>query len=206
MRFAIVMALLLGGANSAIASDSLATCSLIASESDRLACYDRAAGRGAESVKDTEAEGTKWAIYTWKSDLTDDSNVSLFVSANKGTVCKYGDPERIDLVLRCREKTTSAYFSTQRCYFNTDAKGDHGRIDVRFDNDAVTSISTIASSNHKALFLYGDREAIPFIEKLLSTKNLVARFYPNFGSSVTTTFDVYGLDEAIKPLRQACGW
>jgi type VI secretion system protein VasI len=62
------------------------------------------------------------------------------------------------------------------------------------------------STDHKALGLWGGGNAIPFLKEIMAGQKLLVRATPWSDNAVTGEFSIIGLDEAIKPLRKACGW
>jgi len=61
------------------------------------------------------------------------------------------------------------------------------------------------STDHKALGLSG-ASSIAFIKEMFGAQRLFIRATPFNESAVTGEFNISGLDDAIKPLRKACGW
>jgi type VI secretion system protein VasI len=57
-----------------------------------------------------------------------------------------------------------------------------------------------------ALGLWNGNAAIPFIKKMMEHEKMVIRATPFSDSAVTAEYRISGLEEAIKPLRDACKW
>jgi type VI secretion system protein VasI len=62
------------------------------------------------------------------------------------------------------------------------------------------------SASGKAFGYWHGEEAIPFVKRLLGGKRLLVEVAPFGASPVLAEFPVAGLDMAVAPLRQACGW
>ncbi len=66
------------------------------------------------------------------------------------------------------------------------------------------------SSDDEATFYPGN--SVLLIEQMIEVDNtstdgtFVAQITPTGGSSITAIWNLYGLAEAVAPLREACGW
>ena len=56
------------------------------------------------------------------------------------------------------------------------------------------------------LFFDASGPSIELIKKMMQRSTLFFQFVPFHSSPVMTTFDLRGLSEAIKPLRENCRW
>ncbi len=83
---------------------------------------------------------------------------------------------------------------------------DYGTVTYRLDKQGPRSVAMEASADEEALGLWKGRKSIPIIKTMFGKSQLIIRMTPHSQSPVTATFDISGLDEAIKPLRKACGW
>lgn len=79
-----------------------------------------------------------------------------------------------------------------------------GRITYRLDTEQAKNRDFVESNNNMALGLWSGSSAIPFIKGMLGHEKLVIRATPFSDSTVTAQYDLSGLNEAIKPLREAC--
>lgn len=106
--------------------------------------------------------------------------------------------ERPTLVIRCQENQTTAYINWQTFISVTDTE-----ITTRIDSDLAQSSLWSVSSNYKATL---SPKSIPFIKSMLNKESLIVRVTPFNDNSYTVKFDITGLDNAIKPVRETCGW
>jgi type VI secretion system protein VasI len=60
------------------------------------------------------------------------------------------------------------------------------------------------SSNQQATF-YPSND-VDYVKALMTADRLVAQVTLHSGNPITAIFDTQGLDNAVKPLRQSCGW
>lgn len=109
------------------------------------------------------------------------------------------------LYVRCLENTTSVFISTS-CHLTSSQYTDYGDVDIRLDDSPARTISMDSSTSNDSLGLWSGGRAIPFIKTMIGKDVMLARFTPYAESPVTARFQISGLDEAIKPLRESCGW
>lgn len=179
-------------------------CVAIENDLDRLACFDKQAGR-APTIEDVKVGTGNWLVRTETSEFEDTTNVYLMVTSDEGLRCRsYGAPKKATLYLRCLENTTSIYISTD-CHLASGFQG-YGQVDYRIDDKPSASRGFDASTNNRALGLWTGGSAIPFIKKLFGAKRLLVRFTPFNENPVTAKFDISGVEEAVRPLREACSW
>ena len=81
-----------------------------------------------------------------------------------------------------------------------------GRITYRLDSEDAARHTFRESNDNQALGLWSGGQAIPFIKGMLGHDRMLIRATPFSDSTVTGEFNIAGLDEAIKPLREACNW
>lgn len=201
MRIVFGAALTLLMASAAYAE--LESCAALETDLDRLACYDRVAGRTAVSVSE-EAAGA-WSVQIKKSDFEDTTDVYLQLASEEAVGCgQFRAPETATLVIRCMENTTSIFFATS-CHL-TSGHGGYGDVDVRLDEEKSFTIAMDESTNNRSLGHWSGGKAIPFIKKMVGKKRMIIRFTPYNESATTAAFNLIGLDDAITPLRESCKW
>lgn len=178
-------------------------CPTIDNDLDRLACYDQKSGRTATSIE--LASSDNWNVRVKKSEFKDTTDVFLWALSVDEVQCRsYGPPEAIRLYLRCRENTTSIYINTN-CHL-TSGHGGYGVVEYRIDDTPAGKQGFDNSTDNKALGLWSGGSSIPFIKRLLGHDKLLIRFTPYGQSASTAKFDISGLEDVIKPLREACHW
>ena len=144
--------------------------------------------------------GTQWRQSIDVSPIDDSQNVYLRVS---GTPIpnRYGGVETPSMVLRCKENTTAAIINWE-VYLGIDARP----ITLRIDSQPALNQRWSISTNYESLGRWRGGSAIPFIKSLFGHEKLYALVTPYGESSVSTTFDISGLEDRIGPLREACNW
>lgn len=184
------------------ATKSLARCAAISSPTARLTCYDGAAHRLSVDRPHVDARpaiaGTgKWRVTRKTSPIDDSKNVILALDAEE-TIPGMVAPAQPTLIVRCKEGKTELYIAWE-VYLGLDETEVLTRVD---DAPASTETWDISTDN-SATFR---REPTSFIKHLLGHRRLLAQVTPYDANPALVTFELAGLDHAIAPLRQACGW
>lgn len=179
-------------------------CAGIENDLDRLACYDAASGR-TPSSKTSKAAGS-WNERIVTSEFEDTKDVFLYVDSEAPIDCgSLRGSSEARLFLRCMENTTAVIIQT-KCHLTSSRYNGYGDVDVRMDDAPAKVVSMESSTSNDALGLWSGGKAIPFIKSMIGKEKLITRFTPFSESPVTARFDITGLDEAIAPLRESCGW
>jgi type VI secretion system protein VasI len=138
--------------------------------------------------------------------MTDDTNVVLRVDAKEPVACNFSGMEKPTLIIRCQEDTTSIYIATTGCHLTSSDYNDYGHVTYRIDDKPSNTRSFDESTSNRALGLWSGGQAIPFVKAMFGHKALLTRFTPFNENPVTANFPIAGVEEAIAPLREACGW
>lgn len=200
MRTAFVAIAMLMTSGAAAATSN---CIAVKNDLDRLACYDKEAGR-TPTISSVKSSG-KWRVHTETSKLTDQPTVIMSVESDEMVNCGWNRGGKIGLVVRCMENRTVLYFNTG-CHMASSDYSDYGDITYRIDQEKARTVSGDASTDNRALGLWSGPKAIPIIKQMMGKSSLVARMTPYSESPFTATFDIFGFEAAAVPLREACGW
>lgn len=76
----------------------------------------------------------------------------------------------------------------------------------RLDKEKAKTIPMEVSNGHKAIGLWSGSKSIPLIKEMFGHDKMIVQITPYQKGPVTMEFTIKGLEEAIKPLREACGW
>ncbi|AUQ93844.1 type VI secretion-associated protein, family (plasmid) [Phaeobacter inhibens] len=183
---------------------SAESCPTIKNDLDRLACYDKEAGLTPTQAGTTPVGGD-WNVQIEKSEFKDTTDVFATLQSENALTCRnYGTPKKATLYLRCSEKTTAVYISTD-CHLASGVRG-YGQVEYRFGEKPASVREFDASTNNSALGLWSGSKAIPFIKAMEGSDRAIFRFTPYGQSKVVARFDITGIKEAIAPLRKECGW
>ncbi|MGV0817151.1 type VI secretion system-associated protein TagO [Martelella sp. AMO21009] len=179
-------------------------CAAISNNLDRLSCYDKASGR-SPSVNIAKADGSAWRVRSETSKLTDMTNVFIQNDSKEDIYCGRYSNSPATIIVRCMDNVTSFYVSTD-CHLASSDYSNYGEVTYRLDDEPADKIDMDASTSNEALGLWRGDRAIPFIKRMLEADRLLLQFTPYGQNSVLAEYDISGLNEVIKPLRDACNW
>jgi type VI secretion system protein VasI len=193
----------------ALANDSLDkkidTCKSMTDSKQRLSCYDSLFERKVE-VKSDENNMGKWVVTEDVSPIDDSKTVMLTLDADTPIQVRYGEKTPY-LVIRCKEKITEMYIG-----FDTFLGSNTIYPTTRIDSEkAVSNMKWSIATNHSSMFYHSSNnktsvKITDFLKNLQTKNKYFVQVTPYSENPVNTTFTITGLDEAIKPLRAACGW
>lgn len=187
------------GAQAQTLEKQIASCAAITSHLERLECYDQLARKHSLNQPQSKPVSTtgvgKWRTRDTTNPIDDSRTVVLTLAAD-GQRSRFG--EEIRLVLRCQSNETEVYINWN------DFLGSEAMVTTRIGAAKATTSRWGLSTDKKASF-YPDNP-VTLIQALLDQSTFVAQVTPYAESPVTATFDLTGLAEAVKPLRQTCQW
>ena len=182
-------------------ADALGECAAIAGSFKRLDCYDALARDYGPAAPAAEAPPAgKWKVEQRASGIGDGVDVYMVLQAVEKIPGEDGEV-RPALALRCEDNNTAVIFSFARFIEQSRAEAA-----LRIDDGAVLTASLKMSDSGKAFGFWNGDEAIPFLKRLLGGKRLLVQVTPFGARPVLAEFPIIGLDEAVAPLRKACGW
>ena len=179
---------------------TIGSCKSINDNEQRLACYDTAFEVNT-SVVETNSE-SKWVITEDVSPIDDSKTVMLSLKSDSPIKSDFSQVIPT-LNIQCKERETDFYIN-----FNIFLSTHDIKPITRIDSDkAVNGVEWSISTDYKALFYPGSQKKInEFIKTLKDKKKFFIQVTPFSKGSINTTFDLTGLDEAIKPVREVCNW
>jgi type VI secretion system protein VasI len=190
--------LLVANAQATVDDKEYAKCASIDGDLSRLECFDSLAkdkNLDGRQVQPTSITGKgKWEVITDVNPIDDSKTVTLMLNASSGAN-RYKQP--VFLIARCKSNETDLYIGWN------DYLGSEANVLTRVgDNKAITTKWSM-STDSKATF---HTASIPFLKEMLGSNKLIAQITPYNESPVTAIFNTTGLENAIKPLRETCGW
>lgn len=181
----------------------IAKCSADKNNVTRLACYDALAPKArAQDPAKSSSSVSKWQVRTETSQIDDSKNVIITLDAEtpiQGWPSKRFLPE---LHIRCKERRTEAYIVTGMSP-TVEYGVDTATVTLRLDKQPAFKIAASKSTDGEALFL---PNASALAKRIAGAETMLFQFIPFNSSGQMTTFDVRGLSEALKPVREACRW
>lgn len=181
-----------------ITNAEFARCAAVDGDLQRLECFDGLARENNLDGPQPEATGVqgvgKWDVRSETNPIDDSRTVTLVLIADSGA-SRYRDS--VYLIARCQSNTTEVYINWND-YLGSEAE--------------VTSRVGSATANTQRWGMSTDKQAtfhprpIPFLRSMLNADRFVAQVTPYNESPTTAVFDVRGLENAIRPLRETCSW
>ncbi|MEL0629960.1 type VI secretion system-associated protein TagO [Psychromonas aquatilis] len=189
-------------ANDVLKKD-IAICSTELNSIERLACFDllsRKIGVASPKVSLHKSSG-KWTKQEEVSPLDDSTNIYIGVSGNETILNRYNKRITPELIIRCKENTTAL-----TVWWGVYLGLDSTYVTYRIDNLKARKTKWSLSTKNEHIGKWSGNTSIPFIKKLFGKEKLLMQLTPYGENSVMTTFDISGIEEAIKPLRSKCNW
>lgn len=175
-----------------------AICANKSEMADRLICYDTLASK-RDLLNKTESSNSdtgNWVVDVETSPIDDSKTVFMSNLATDSSRVGYRDV-RPSVHLRCQEGQLDFYIS-----WNVFIGTDSALVTMRFGKNDAYDESWSISTNNKATFARHPDIKLRFLEK---ADTFLARVTPYSENPILAEFDIEGLSEAAKPLKQACG-
>lgn len=179
-----------------VSLSSIERCAAIGEDGPRLKCYDQVAKAHDLSISEPAPSAVtgKWILDRKVDPIDDTKTIHIFLTADAGN-SKYGKP--IMLMAQCDSEKTELLIDWQ-IYL-----GSVASVTLRIgDNEAKTSRWTVSSDKQKSF----NKSPIDTLKEMLTAEQMVAQVTPFNQKPSTAVFNIAGLEEAIKPLREACAW
>ncbi|WP_127145645.1 type VI secretion system-associated protein TagO [Pelagibacterium montanilacus] len=181
-------------------------CAAIGPASERLSCYDSLfrsdqftgitgeaseplAGLWTGGIEISQIEGTERPFATVQSE-------QLIPALPRGRA-----PARMTIL--CVDGDAAVQFAFAGYPMGTPTSNS-GTLTIQFDRQPPRSQSLPLSPDRNALGFYDDQAARAFIEQLRQSGRLLVRAQPQSQRSVTVSFEIDGIEQAIAPVRESC--
>lgn len=183
-------------------------CAQIGPATERLECYDGifrssqftggsesadvpAQGMWVSGIEVSQIEGTELPFATLQSE-------QLIPALPRGRA-----PARLTIL--CVDGETVAQFGFAGYAMGT-PNSNSGTITLQYDRQSPRSQSLQLSADRTTLGFFETTQAMTFINQLLETERLFVRATPQAQRSITVSFLTEGIETALEPVREACGW
>ncbi|NLF01660.1 MAG: DUF4352 domain-containing protein [Anaerolineales bacterium] len=153
------------------------------------------------AVSATAAPTGKWHVQYGQSPFDDSRTVVLTLRAEE-EVQGWLTSDTPVLVLRCQEHEVDAYIDVGTQQDVEYGETDVSTVRVRFDHGTAQTLKMGQSTDGEALFF---RNPASIIDVMTHHDQMVFGFTPFNAPPAQTYFDLRGLADAIKPLREVCG-
>ncbi len=176
------------------AAAGLRDCTAIETPAERLACYDALAVAEAAAA----AGHGVWSLDSAPSRR--DPALTELVLWTRSVNPVSGRAHAV-LALQCRDGDMAAVFD-----FGAFVGGGATRIEYRIGSGAVLAGDVTVAPDHRRFGVWERDRAIGFIKALYGQPQLRLRVSPPSGEPLLAAFDLGGLEDAIAPLQESCGW
>lgn len=132
-----------------------------------------------------------WVVGEIESDPITDAAAATSILPAEGS-------STIALIVRCRAPITEVFIGW------SDYLADNDRVTLRLDDEEPVERSWPMSTDSTATFYPGNGDT--FAKTLLAHEVMVARVTPYNSGPLTATFQLAGIETALAPVREACGW
>lgn len=149
----------------------------------------------------TQDPNGKWFTYMGKSSFDDSTTIDLELKANTAVSGWPNNSYTPRLHIRCMEGIKEVYIDVGMSFDVEYGLYSRATVRIRFDSNEAFELIGLQSTNGEALFF---TYPTPLIDSMLTSEKMTFGFTPFNSSPVTTTFDLFGLEEAIKPLNSIC--
>ncbi len=177
-------------------------CSLIRDRIARLDCFDDLAARVEGRNEQTVSHKTPgWRTSTEVDPLDDSQNVYMVVKSTDPVETWLEGTVRPGLWLQCVRGKTSGFI-----YWGFIVGGGKKDVTYRIDSQEPKTATLLASDDFVSLSSWDSTRVINFIKSIFGKKRLLVQVTPGSEGPVTATFNIRGIETAIQPLRDSCGW
>lgn len=179
-----------------------AECKNINDDSERLACYDARENPVSTDRADNEnanMEYKQWEIETEINPMDDSKSIYI---TNKSLTTVQGSLRTTTptMIIRCMDNKTDLFVSYQQS-IAFDIDGVSGK--VRLDNEQPKTFNFSRSRDFRAVFF---PKPVPFLKDAIGHEKMLVQVDLLSAVGQVAEFDIRGLEEALKPLREACHW
>lgn len=193
---------------------SLAACRREARQLARLDCYDLIEPVQNEE-SDPEIESTTpqehqtlsdrgdWYVNIDENPIDDTVRVTAMLEANEGS-STFG--QSITFIARCMSNRTEAYINWND-YVGDDSSSVYSEwklVTVRIGDAQARTERWGVSTDKRATF--APSWAGNLLQEMMRSDRAIFRITPYGESPVTAIFDTTGMDLALSPLMETCGW
>jgi type VI secretion system (T6SS) VasI/EvfG family protein len=184
----------------------LIECASITGTTERLGCYDELAIVRGYRPPLTSHRGTgKWHIEETSNPMDDTRRVTLILTAEPNS-SRSRMRQLPVLVARCQSDTTELYINWDQ-YVGDDSSSVYDEwkyVTIRIGGGEANRQRWSVSTNRQSTFAPG--WAGNLLRQMATENSLVVRITPYGENPMTAIFDTTGLEEALVPLMDACGW
>jgi type VI secretion system protein VasI len=181
----------------------IARCATIVGDLSRLECFDELTEW--HSLDEIQKKSTDLSdLGEWKVDIevnpVDDSKKVTLILKSESGVGAYGDP--VWMAIRCLSGETDIYIG-----WNSYLGMGSPTVLTRIGTKKATKRTWNRSGDSQATFHSRPRRFLKEILKEIGgSTSFLAQVTPYEENPITAIWDIAGLENAIKPVRETCSW
>jgi type VI secretion system protein VasI len=137
----------------------------------------------------------KWKVSVETNPSDDSTTDFLILTADSGT-SNFGQPTSLEV--QCKSNKTKLYINWKSFL------GSKASVLTRIGSEKAQTKDWELSTDSQSSLFPGD--TISFLKKIMASDKLLAQVSPYIGNPITAIFDTRGINNAIKPIRETCGW
>ena len=184
----------------------IVACASISDTTRRLTCYDELAiTRGYQPEIHSNRTTGNWLINESVNPLDDSRTVTLLLPSTPAST-QSRTRDRPVLVARCQSNSTEVYINWYQ-YLGDDSSSVYSnwkRVTVRIGTGDAREERWGISTDNDATF--APSWAGNLLREMLTSDTFIARTTPYSENPMVAIFDTTGLEQALVPLADACGW
>ncbi len=201
---AVVIGLTFGLPVNADVNTKLKICDAIKTRPSRDKCFYALQDQLSDAAPNTLANTVlKWRGNKESSRVDGRSNAVISLDADASIFGRPAKTNTASLILRCEERNTAVYVVTGMFPQNYKYGPDGGVVTIRFDKEKSIRHHVLPSTDENAIRL---EKGVWLIKKMIQHNTMFLTFSPFNSSPAMATFDLRGLAEAVKPLKDTCKW
>lgn len=182
-------------------------CSKIKTDAERLACFDNISKQN-ETSANAEAEGdgqkSKWKLNTTQSKMDDSTSYSLTALSDNKIDGGMDDSGYGAVMIGCSKRLSTTITFTTGDVLASDEGASTAN--YRLDKERAHIVPMLVTQTHDWVGLWTNEYSVPFIKKMFGHDKLLIEVNRYGRTPAILEFSLKGLEEAIKPIRQACNW
>jgi len=180
---------------------SVAMTTALPAEEPLPTCSDATVGSSCVVMRDSIGP---WHIEEVEPPVGSQNALVMSVESFQELPGIFNRPERAELVLSCVENTTRIEVRFGENFMSD--SGEYGQLIYKMDDQAPLTIHATASPKNDALGIYNGTPAIRLITSLFGANRLFVSATTFTGRTLTASFQIEQLEDAVVPLRKLCNW
>jgi type VI secretion system protein VasI len=187
----------------AMATDPLdreiARCAQFGGNLERLQCFDDLAQSlhlAGPQPQPVNREGVgEWQVDRLKNPIDDTEKVRLVLESNEGR-SRFGKP--IHLEIRCVSGQPDLVI-----HWHDYLGLERPKVITRIGTERAVTAAWLSANTNDGTFLPKPM-LMPFLRQMVRAETMVAQTVPYSSPTITASFNITGLSEAIRPLAEVC--